>query len=90
MYDPPFFYVTAFSLYSLLPHTQVPLPPSISLSPSLIVLQGMGRAIESNLNCDFDRCKAVLKMGVVKHPEVALCLGGTLGLPICKFQVRDM
>ena len=56
----------------------------------LIVLQGMGRAIESNLNCDFDRCKAVLKMGVVKHPEVALCLGGNLGLPICKFQVRDM
>ena len=50
----------------------------------------MGRAIESNLNCDFDRCKAVLKMGVVKHPEVALCLGGTLALPICKFQVRDM
>ena len=56
----------------------------------VIVLQGMGRAIESNLNCDFDRCKAVLKMGVVKHPEAALCLGGTLGLPICKFQVRDM
>lgn len=78
--------------YTLCSHTPKSLshPQSLSLSPSLIVLQGMGRAIESNLNCDFDRCKAVLKMGVVKHPEVALCLGGTLGLPICKFQVRDM
>ena len=76
--------------YTLCSHTPKSLSHPQSLSPSLIVLQGMGRAIESNLNCDFDRCKAVLKMGVVKHPEVALCLGGTLGLPICKFQVRDV
>jgi type II pantothenate kinase len=50
----------------------------------LVVLQGMGRAIESNLNAKF--ATAVLKMGVVKHPEVALCLRGNLGDPICKFQ----
>ena len=50
----------------------------------LIVLQGMGRAIESNLNARFS--SSVLKMGVVKHPEVALCLGGKLGQPICKFE----
>ncbi len=50
----------------------------------LVVLQGMGRAIESNLNAHF--ASAVLKMGVVKHPEVALCLRGNLGDPICKFE----
>lgn len=50
----------------------------------LVVLQGMGRAIESNLNAKLTT--TVLKMGVVKHPEVALCLGGNLGDPICKFQ----
>ncbi|QDZ19193.1 damage-control phosphatase [Chloropicon primus] len=52
----------------------------------LIVLQGMGRAIESNLNATFST--AVLKMGVVKHPEVALCLGGKLGEPICKLEPK--
>jgi len=53
----------------------------------LIILQGMGRAIESNLNAKFS--SAVLKMGVMKHPEVALCLGGKLGEPICKLELPE-
>ena len=49
----------------------------------LIVLEGMGRAIETNLNARFT--VDVLKLGMVKHPEVATCLGGTLYDCVCKF-----
>ncbi len=52
----------------------------------LIVLHGMGRAIETNLNAKFT-C-TVLKMGVVKHPEVAACLGKSLGDCVLKYEPK--
>lgn len=49
----------------------------------LVVLEGMGRSIETNLNarlgCD------VLKIGMVKHPEVAAELGGRMLDCVVKF-----
>lgn len=42
----------------------------------LVVLEGMGRAIETNLYSLF-KCDS-LKLGMVKHPEVAEFLGGRL------------
>uniref|UniRef100_A0A0D6R5X5 Damage-control phosphatase ARMT1-like metal-binding domain-containing protein n=1 Tax=Araucaria cunninghamii TaxID=56994 RepID=A0A0D6R5X5_ARACU len=42
----------------------------------LVVLEGMGRAIETNLYAQF-KCDS-LKVGMVKHPEVAEFLGGQL------------
>lgn len=42
----------------------------------LVVLEGMGRAIETNLYAQM-RCDSV-KVGMVKHPEVAQFLGGRL------------
>ena len=49
----------------------------------LVVLEGMGRGIETNL---FARvaCDA-LNLGMVKHPEVAQCLRGTLYDCVCRF-----
>ena len=49
----------------------------------LVVLEGMGRAIETNLRAKFV-CDA-LKLGMVKHPEVATCLGGELYDCVCRF-----
>ena len=51
----------------------------------LVVLEGMGRAIETNLRAAFT-CDS-LKLGMVKHPEVATCLGGELYDCVCKFDV---
>ena len=51
----------------------------------LVVLEGMGRAIETNLRARFT-CDS-LKLGMVKHPEVATCLGGELYDCVCKFDV---
>lgn len=42
----------------------------------LVVLEGMGRAIETNLYAQF-KCDSI-KIGMVKHPEVAQFLGGRL------------
>ncbi|CAN0926990.1 Damage-control phosphatase At2g17340 [Linum grandiflorum] len=42
----------------------------------LVVLEGMGRGIETNLYAQF-KCDS-LKVGMVKHPEVAQFLGGRL------------
>jgi len=42
----------------------------------LVVLQGMGRGIETNLYAEFT-C-AALNLGLVKHPEVAQKLGGEI------------
>ena len=44
---------------------------------------GMGRAIETNLHATF-RCDS-LKLGMIKHPEVAVCLSGRLFDVVCKF-----
>lgn len=41
-----------------------------------VVLEGMGRGIETNLNCKL-RCES-LKIGMVKHKEVAAVLGGRM------------
>lgn len=42
----------------------------------LVILEGMGRGIETNLYAQF-KCDSV-KIGMVKHPEVAQFLGGRL------------
>jgi len=49
----------------------------------LLVLEGMGRAIETNLYARFT--VDCLKLGMIKHPEVAACLGGRLYDCVCKF-----
>ncbi|KAI3795643.1 hypothetical protein L1987_38299 [Smallanthus sonchifolius] len=49
----------------------------------LVVLEGMGRGIETNLYAQF-RCDS-LKIGMVKHPEVAQFLGGRLYDCVFKF-----
>ena len=50
----------------------------------LIVMEGMGRAVETNLYAKFT-CDA-LNLGMVKHPEVATCLKGTLYDCVCRFR----
>jgi hypothetical protein len=49
----------------------------------LLVLEGMGRAIETNLREAFSVDS--LKLGMIKHPEVAACLGGRLYDCVCKY-----
>ena len=49
----------------------------------LVVLEGMGRAIETNLRAAFTVDS--LKVGMIKHPEVAQSLGGRLYDCVCKF-----
>ncbi|KAJ7555868.1 hypothetical protein O6H91_05G058000 [Diphasiastrum complanatum] len=49
----------------------------------LVILEGMGRAIETNLYAQF-KCDS-LKVGMVKHPEVAQFLGGRLYDCVLKF-----
>lgn len=53
----------------------------------LVVLQGMGRGIETNLQARFS-CDA-LNMGLVKHPEVADKLGGELFDCVVHFREPD-
>lgn len=52
-------------------------------SADLIVLEGMGRSIETNLNARFS-CDSVC-LGMVKHPEVAAALGGRMFDVVCKY-----
>ncbi|EFJ49670.1 hypothetical protein VOLCADRAFT_80583 [Volvox carteri f. nagariensis] len=49
----------------------------------LIVLEGMGRAIETNLHAQFT-CDS-LKLGMIKHPEVAAHFGKRLYDCVCKY-----
>ena len=49
-----------------------------------VVLEGMGRSIETNLNARLGCCD-VLKIGMVKHPEVAAELGGRMLDCVVKF-----
>jgi type II pantothenate kinase len=49
----------------------------------LLVLEGMGRGIETNLYARFS-CDAA-KLGMIKHPEVATMLGGRMYDCVCKF-----
>ncbi|MCO5574224.1 hypothetical protein L7F22_028006 [Adiantum nelumboides] len=55
----------------------------ISADADLVVLEGMGRSIETNLYALF-KCDS-LKVGMVKHPEVAEFLGGRLFDCVIKF-----
>ncbi|KAL5562312.1 hypothetical protein UlMin_032059 [Ulmus minor] len=48
----------------------------LSSDAELVVLEGMGRGLETNLYAQF-KCDS-LKIGMVKHPEVAQFLGGRL------------
>jgi uncharacterized protein with ATP-grasp and redox domains len=49
----------------------------------LVVLEGMGRGIETNLYAQM-KCDSI-KIGMVKHPEVAQFLGGRLYDCVFKF-----
>ncbi|KAG2443788.1 hypothetical protein HXX76_002131 [Chlamydomonas incerta] len=49
----------------------------------LVVLEGMGRAIETNLNCRLT-CDS-MKLGMIKHPEVAALLGGRMYDCVCRY-----
>lgn len=54
-------------------HVRVQLSPEVNKAAQgvdLVVLEGMGRGIETNLNAEF-KCDA-LNLGMVKHPEVSL------------------
>ena len=59
---------------------------SVALDRLFVVLEGMGRGIETNLNqpllCDS------MRIGMVKHPEVATHLGGSMYDCVCKFLPR--
>ena len=50
----------------------------------LVVLEGMGRGIETNLRAAF-ACDAVC-LGLIKHPEVAQCLQGRMYDVVCRYQ----
>lgn len=50
----------------------------------LVLLEGMGRGIETNLRARF-RCDA-LCLGMIKHREVAASLGGRLYDCVCRYQ----
>lgn len=49
----------------------------------LIVLEGMGRAIETNLNAFFTVDS--LKLGMIKHPEVAAHFSKRMYDCVCKY-----
>ncbi|KAK7277147.1 hypothetical protein RIF29_18298 [Crotalaria pallida] len=48
----------------------------LAIDADLVILEGMGRGIETNLYAQF-KCDS-LKIGMVKHLEVAQFLGGRL------------
>jgi damage-control phosphatase, subfamily II, stand-alone protein len=49
----------------------------------LVVLEGMGRGIETNLYAEL-QCES-LKLAMIKHPEVAAMLGGRLYDCVCQY-----
>jgi cobyric acid synthase len=53
----------------------------------LVVLEGMGRGIETNLYARFSIDS--VKLAMVKHKEVATLLGGELYDCVCKFDEGD-
>ncbi|KAK9164757.1 hypothetical protein Syun_005659 [Stephania yunnanensis] len=58
----------------------------LATDADLVVLEGMGRGIETNLYAQF-KCDS-LKIGMVKHPEVAQFLGGRLY--DCVFKYKEV
>lgn len=57
----------------------------IAMGTDLIVLEGMGRAIHTNLYAKFD-CEA-LKLAIVKNEWLARSLGGSLFSVVCKYEL---
>eukprot|EP00889_Picochlorum_renovo_P000115 jgi/Picre1/27145/NNA_000114.t1 len=51
----------------------------------LLILEGMGRSIETNLYADM--AVDCMRIGMVKHPEVATCLRTSLMNCVVKFDV---
>lgn len=49
----------------------------------LVILEGMGRGIETNLYAKFT--VESLKLAMIKHAEVATCLGGRLYDCVCQY-----
>lgn len=49
----------------------------------LVVLEGMGRGIETNLRAQFTVDS--VKLAMIKHPEVAQSLGARVYEPVCNF-----
>ncbi|KNA18261.1 hypothetical protein SOVF_072590 [Spinacia oleracea] len=58
----------------------------VASDADLVVLEGMGRGIETNLYAQF-KCDSI-KIGMVKHPEVAQFLGGRLY--DCVFKYKEV
>lgn len=58
---------------------------AICAGVDLIILEGMGRSIETNLHAEFT-CDS-WKLGMIKHIPVATCLGGRLYDCVCKFDL---
>lgn len=56
----------------------------LAMETDLIVLEGMGRALHTNLYAQF-KCD-VLKLAIVKNEFLAISLGGSLFSVICKFE----
>lgn len=54
-----------------------------ALDADLVVLEGMGRGIETNLYAKFSVDS--LKLAMIKHQEVATCLGGRLYDCVCQY-----
>ncbi len=50
----------------------------------LVIIEGMGRAVESNLNAQFK--VATLKLALIKDPMVAKNVGGELYDCVCKYE----
>jgi hypothetical protein len=55
-----------------------------SADADLVVLEGMGRGVESNLNAEFS-CNA-LNLAMLKDVAVAARVGGVLYDVICRFR----
>jgi len=55
----------------------------IAADADFVVLEGMGRGIETNLRGNFK--VAALKVGMIKHREVAMELEGDMFDCVCKF-----
>jgi uncharacterized protein with ATP-grasp and redox domains len=59
---------------------------TLASNVDLVILEGMGRAIETNLYAMF-KCDS-MKLGMIKHPEVAEALGGRLYDCVCKMDSK--
>lgn len=57
----------------------------VEMKTDLIVLEGMGRAIHTNLYAQF-KCDT-LKLAIVKNEWLARSLGGSLFSVLCKYEV---